>query len=996
MPEYFDTQVTILDELLRRNGVTADISEDGLEFEVLDNTALGQFSIRLAFVPPDDASLNWLVVIVSPQIQSLGVIGDLIDDLLDVEGIVDCEFDVVDGSARMLVFVQFDMEPTGYREVVDDARQLFEEIAIEHYAAGGVFYEAEHAGALVTPGFHELDAVGKILAGGKAESVAYALAKDLLSSAITHFTLADLDWHSLFCRLAQADAAHVCGDVEESLRLGEQILSELRQLDYEDLTATALHLLFAAEHRLGNQSRAAALIDEALLIGERISHDEVANWQSDRDAFVGMTSGNIALALDTARFRLRNTPEGDTVAWTTRAVELGRSLTAAGNENEGIGIIREALARARQAALEIEAEIGIELAASLVETQRFDEALLLLNDYEPRLGVGAVLARKLATDLRFMCGDPDVKFGNDSSGYEALVNRGSVLYQAGKFKEALSCFEEADPITTAAGNRVAHALNRANLAAAKIALGVTSGQISTDKISDELIHDLLPAIATAEEVRHSLTTSNERSSWASKLGQVYEMALGMCRFADEHGLAIELIERMKVQGMPDSYQGRLVGRGEQQNSGVNSVPAVAAALRTGTEVISPPHHYSVGGVSRLAPLHAKTMALERRAEAQGGEGAWWWTMWSGSAGVFWGVVNPIGKVFSGRLDKSSDLLEVDSLAPDLEKCEAALSSPGRGLDGLFGADHEEFVRVFSSLGSKLIPEPLMEALAKASERDPVRIIYSPSSSMAWLPIGLLSAEGKGRRNSFRLLERAVVQLASPYTTPNESKRDRITSASHSISILDPTSEFPDLEDLVPGAELLMTGAVMQNSKPGTAIAIATRKNIINLLSQKGCSGMPVMLFGGHAAGPSRSDPLSGGLVCAQAEGEPALLTVRDLVERADALFPPRSVILCACSSARDSSDKYRERWGLGVGFLIAGAQAIVGSTWDLLDSPANSDFARHLREEFKKPGVDHALVVRNEQMRLLRAWENAVATEDSDLIPNLFPYYWAPWVVMTA
>ncbi len=988
MTEYFLGQCAQLHQaLIDRNIPVLEIDER-FEFLRTVRTSHGEFVLTIIIWPSYDEEIPWRAGFKTPPINMLGKVGYLIDEGQDSEEGVECFLWSEDATACAVWLAEIFMDTADLDVVSSDLADVFKELTAAHYERGGSFYrewQGPNEAIYEAQGFDLILAIDRAYGKYVSNLADYSFGLDRLAVAAEVFDNAGLEWHRLLMLLTLADALQLSGDVVGAKRLMEDMAPELRVSGFDDLRAMGLAQQFGVE---ADYARSLDLINEAIEIGESIDHKDVPAWIVERDVVVGAT-GETAAGLKALRARLLDTPEEDVGTWTQRAADLGYQLVNTGSRNEGIGLLREAVRKAKAAGLARYPDIGLRLAQALIQVKQFDEARSLLDEHEPMITAGDPLTLSIARSLRVTLSDLEPDQIDEGSGYHALTHKGLALIKQWRSDEALECFQQVHRLAEAAGDNFTQALNRANIVIAKLARAAfwdTEAQIA---VACEAIEDLVPAIKLAEKIQHSLTTSDARQGWATNSSDLYEVALRMCAMTGDHFLALELIERMKAQGIPDLQERKSpeIGDSPSEHSA-----GLLAALNSHSEVIEPPDHFSVSGRSQLASEGDSVTRIEDLARSQAGSDAWLWTIWAGGMGTYWAVFAPTGQVDAGRIDRSAEF-ENGLTNTELEEVLANLSSPDVALKGIFGEDRSTFERLFASLGAALVPDLLAKAAAAASEDAPIRIVYSPASSMSWLPVGLLEVQTEQEEKSFRLIERAVIQLASPYIHPRERKMTAQTSVG-SISVIDPTNELVFVEDLVEDAELLMAGEVMTHLDQ--RIAAATRQNFLDLLAQPASAEIPVLLFAGHACGAKRTDPLSSGLVFDRTRSESSRVTVRDLVKAADSLYPPRSVVLCACSSIIDDVNDHRERWGLGIGFLLAGADAVAGSTWDLLDSPTTSNFAKRLRKEFRDPLADYPLIVRNVQLELMRMWEQALVEEDKVGAAELYPHYWAPWIVMTS
>jgi CHAT domain-containing protein len=97
------------------------------------------------------------------------------------------------------------------------------------------------------------------------------------------------------------------------------------------------------------------------------------------------------------------------------------------------------------------------------------------------------------------------------------------------------------------------------------------------------------------------------------------------------------------------------------------------------------------------------------------------------------------------------------------------------------------------------------------------------------------------------------------------------------------------------------------------------------------------------------------------------------------------VVLAGCSSLSASHSGSGEWWGLATALLWQGSRHVVGSTWDLLPTPATEELVADLVSALRS-ARDAATALRGEQLRHRERWLRTGSPR---------PYEWAGWSIIS-
>ena len=467
---------------------------------------------------------------------------------------------------------------------------------------------------------------------------------------------------------------------------------------------------------------------------------------------------------------------------------------------------------------------------------------------------------------------------------------------------------------------------------------------------------------------------------------------------------------------------RLTAGADFRGMDEGALKSAAAQAALGTDPLQPSPIVAIDGISLLPHAAATADRLrvdvsEQVARLAGGR-AWWW----GAAiadGVYYWAVRGDGRFICGSTPVAEgtpgwqvlkDLLDATPRPGFKER------HPETGPLGWAGADDPHVrERDFAwRLSEAFLPPPVREQALKILEHEqrasgsaPFRLVVSLPAALSCLPVALLAlrqpASHPGEPDVPRLVEAAVVSLApSMALMASITGRSPVTEPSHKtpwpllVSIVDPTD---DLRYAQAGAEprILLTGwnrlresgvNGSQHVRPATKAEL--RKALLTLPDRAG-----LLVYSGHAYAGFADAPATGGLVLASPEaaealgqraggvasgdaaaGAQKLLTSRELLaaegEAPPYQFPAR-VLLSACSAAgfgeitQTVAGLDGEWLGVAAAVLQAGADEVIATLFDLIDSSGTTKFENRLVNLLMST-PDAAAALRQAQVEALGEW----------------------------
>lgn len=499
---------------------------------------------------------------------------------------------------------------------------------------------------------------------------------------------------------------------------------------------------------------------------------------------------------------------------------------------------------------------------------------------------------------------------------------------------------------------------------------------SLSLVAEQGLPDALEAVLAVDEARQRLLSVAERRSFTEIGMRAYAMAMLLAQSLNRQGLVVELIERVRAQGLP--------ARGDRFEPPMG--------LRLGELAVDRPAFATVSGSSELEPGRS-AVRLGDLVVSVGGEGSWWWTGYHLGPTVTWVVREPGGQLMVG----SSALDEAEQSR--LAQVTATFTTPrgGRGLAASpLAEDHEgELDALLRDAARLLLPPPLVEAaLVAAATGSPLRLVWAPPPELGNVAVGMLPLDER-----YRLLHGAVITVAPP-TSIVAAAHDPSADPAGSARPAGPTTEsivvgheggLRHVEDLVGPRGLAMDPDRVLGPTPATrgpaplALDLATPEAVLRTWRDP---TVDLALYYGHV-----DEGLGGSATVTSlrlTDGEfPAPLEAGKFLtpERHGA---PRTAVLCGCSSMEPTSVGSGEWWGFAVALLWQGSRHVIGSLWPLVDCAANTAFAIELANRIRA-GFEPALALHGLQIDYLDEWERSRAAPFSGATADRHPILWAGW-----
>ena len=256
--------------------------------------------------------------------------------------------------------------------------------------------------------------------------------------------------------------------------------------------------------------------------------------------------------------------------------------------------------------------------------------------------------------------------------------------------------------------------------------------------------DVFAAVRAVEGTRHQFQSTEDRQAFARLGRRPYTLAAIVAGGLGRSSLFVEVLERMRAQGLPAAEPVTLREGGHPQ-------PAHQALSDL---IVAEPQFATVSGGSEIEPGRAALPLRDLVATVAGGT-AWWWTCQILGDGVAWAVRTPRGQLVTDIVPLPDDRSEwLGRLAAWFRSPTEYRNLAGHPLAEDRDARLDEILREAAGL---LLPQPLVDAArAAAIVGSPIRLVWAPPPEFGNLPVGLLPI---GERH--RLLHGAAITFAPP-------------------------------------------------------------------------------------------------------------------------------------------------------------------------------------------------------------------------------------------
>ncbi|WP_328718796.1 CHAT domain-containing protein [Streptomyces sp. NBC_00247] len=286
----------------------------------------------------------------------------------------------------------------------------------------------------------------------------------------------------------------------------------------------------------------------------------------------------------------------------------------------------------------------------------------------------------------------------------------------------------------------------------------------------------------------------------------------------------------------------------------------------------------------------------------------------------------------------------------------------------------------------LLPPPLVTALSAATGPDPVRLTISAARELACVPWPIVMVPGSEER----LVERAALRMwtSAPTQLVRSARRSRPDSSPVPFLLAcdnpDGTLRERTSESVVRSAATLLEAA----GSP----APATKESLLQALHQIGPSTRGLFFYRGHAV--HDADPAWSALPLAGDDHLSSGELFGSLDDGTPFLPMPERVVLSCCSSSTASS-LGGEAIGLAAGAIQSGADQVIATSVDLLDTSFTEVFEDLIVEDMlARPQDDHVDLLRRLQLRMLNEWKICSlrgTTDSGDDIRDPHPVIWASY-----
>ncbi|MFD3735541.1 CHAT domain-containing protein [Streptomyces sp. NPDC058632] len=286
----------------------------------------------------------------------------------------------------------------------------------------------------------------------------------------------------------------------------------------------------------------------------------------------------------------------------------------------------------------------------------------------------------------------------------------------------------------------------------------------------------------------------------------------------------------------------------------------------------------------------------------------------------------------------------------------------------------------------LLPPPLVAELSAATAADPVQLTISAARELASVPWPIVMIPG----GEERLVERAALRMwtSTPTQLTRSARRGRPDSSPAPFLLAcdnpDGTLRERTSESVVRSAATLLEAA----GSP----APATKKALLQALHQIGPSTRGLFFYRGHAV--HDSDPAWSALPLAGDDYLSSGELFGCLDDGTPFLPVPERVVLSCCSSSTASS-LGGEAIGLAAGAIQSGADQVIATSVDILDTSFTEVFEDLIVEEMlARPQDNHVDLLRRLQLRMLNEWKICSlrgTTDSGDDVRDPHPVIWASY-----
>ena len=454
-------------------------------------------------------------------------------------------------------------------------------------------------------------------------------------------------------------------------------------------------------------------------------------------------------------------------------------------------------------------------------------------------------------------------------------------------------------------------------------------------VADGQRGEALPLAARAlmelDRTRYLLAAQSSRTSWSRRFQRVLDFALATAHAEQDHEFVAELLEFARVQ----------------------TLPAASAEISEDLALSTPPI-ILVNSQARLARPGEQNrpacVSLEHAAEPAAGAGAWWLSYWATHDWLYWALVAPSGDTSSGRVSFSATsalrktLDELEWALPALLPGENPIEADFRLSKSLLLTDPARELVLSATLGSLLLPRPLIQAAARKRARgeERLRLAIAPAAALGYIPWSILVAGDPTASDPERLVDVCDWVLAPSAALVCHAAPRISTRSPLALAVAD-TTDDRGLGEL-PGARaqaaaLPRTVRVLGGHHWSPDPATLTRLE----RELRAVGPDATVAFMCHAVRGTADEPSKGGIVLAPGgQGTAAdqydILTPQAVFAmNKRGLTMPSQVILQACDSSALKDTTSGEWLTIAPAFISAGSREVVATVYPLVDLPGVDD-----------------------------------------------------------
>jgi len=503
-----------------------------------------------------------------------------------------------------------------------------------------------------------------------------------------------------------------------------------------------------------------------------------------------------------------------------------------------------------------------------------------------------------------------------------------------------------------------------------------------------MLTDMPRALSTALEAmelvdweRHRYVTIADRAAWTQLAERVYEVGLTTSLAMSDDAEVIEILERARAQGAPEprSADGETVPPTDESDVTTGSKGLSAHLLELlrgvlGDRPVAQPvvasvraHERDKGSVLRAD--------LEAVATSIAGGATWWWTSHVYGERIYWAARSPAGQTSTGATVLPGGPSAVKDLVLPFR---SAASEGDLARHPLLGDQDGRLDSLLAEVCRIVLPEPVVSAVRAAIRSgEPIRLVWAAPRELAHLPIALLPIDRA------ILLDGAVLVVAPP--TSLAVANTAIVEAFEAVRpVLVVLGSDPDLGMLDDFARSISTDpervmGAARHRRSGIAGSLATPEAVEAALH---ANLDAIAVYFGHVD-EEGSSSLSAGLSLTDGVHRATLEASRMLTPERNGA--PHVVVLAGCSSLSAGHIGSGEWWGLASALLWQGSRHVVGSTWDLLPTPATKGLVSDLVHALRS-NSDAAVALRSVQLQHRERWISTGSPR---------PYEWAGWSIIS-